>query len=194
MSHNASSLCMLHCERYHRVLRWCVSSSSAISSSSWHVSVGFAIHAVVHASRALKSFAPALRNWSPTWSVFPPSIDPNILWQARTPQLLSPISTNTSLPPRYHVSTCPARQCGTQTVEGAKWQSLSDLRYVLGVSAVLVLCVEWLKTYQDFLYDQHCLLQSLSTKSVAMFWYDTHSSFFPDNLGIHSHVLHCVPQ
>jgi len=51
------------------VLRWCSSSSSAISSSSWHVSCGFAIHAVVHANRALKSFAPALRNWSPTCNV-----------------------------------------------------------------------------------------------------------------------------
>lgn len=39
-----------------------LSSKSATSSSSCTVSAGLAIHAVVHASLALKSFAPALKN------------------------------------------------------------------------------------------------------------------------------------
>jgi hypothetical protein len=94
-----SSLCLPH-----RVLRCCISSSSAISSSNWHVSCGFAIHAVVQAKRALKSLAPALRNWSPTCSVFPPSMPPKMRWQAKTPQDLSPMSTKTSLPPGWYVS------------------------------------------------------------------------------------------
>ena len=77
----------------HLVFRCCISSSSAISSSNWQVSSGFAIHAVVHANRALKSLAPALRNWSPTCSDLLPSMPPKYLWQAITPHDLSPMST-----------------------------------------------------------------------------------------------------
>lgn len=84
---------------FYLVFRCCISSNSAISSSNCTVSAGFAIHAVVHARRALKSFAPAERNWSPTWSVLLPSMPPKKRWQASTPHDLSPISTNTSLPP-----------------------------------------------------------------------------------------------
>ena len=48
---------------------------------------------------ALKSFAPALRNWSPTCRDRPPSMPPKYCWQAITPQDLSPMSTKMSLPP-----------------------------------------------------------------------------------------------
>lgn len=75
-----------------------------ISSSKFTVSAGFAIHAVVLASRALKSFAPALRNWSPTCRDLPPSMPPKYCWQAITPQDLSPMSTKMSLPPRHEES------------------------------------------------------------------------------------------
>lgn len=44
--------------------------NSANSSSNSTVSAGLAIHAVVPTLLALKSFAPALRNWSPTCRVF----------------------------------------------------------------------------------------------------------------------------
>lgn len=70
-----------------------------ISSSRFTVSAGFAIQAVVLARRALKSFAPALRNWSPTCRDLPPSMPPKYCWQAITPQDLSPMSTKMSFPP-----------------------------------------------------------------------------------------------
>lgn len=70
-----------------------------ISSSRFTVSAGFAIQAVVLAKRALKSFAPALRNWSPTCRDLPPSMPPKYCWQAITPQDLSPMSTKMSFPP-----------------------------------------------------------------------------------------------
>lgn len=49
---------------------------STSSSSNCTVSAGEAIQAVVHASLALKSFAPADRNWSPTCNVLLPSMPP----------------------------------------------------------------------------------------------------------------------
>lgn len=104
LSSSSSIVKLQHLSILHLVLRCCISSRSAISSSSWHVSFGLAIQAVVHANLALKSFAPALRNWSPTCSVFPPSIPPKIRWQASTPQDLSPMSTNTSFPPSQCIS------------------------------------------------------------------------------------------
>lgn len=59
----------------------------ASSSNSATVSAGLAIQAVVHAFRALKSFAPALRNWSPTCNVFEAGTPPRNLKAA--PQVSS---------------------------------------------------------------------------------------------------------
>lgn len=78
---------------------------------TYTVSSGLAIQAVVPTLRARKSLAPALRNWSPTCSVFSgPNCSLLLLpllsdcfskyfWHTVTPHDLSPMSTKTSRPP-----------------------------------------------------------------------------------------------
>ena len=121
-------------------------------------------------------------------------MDPKRRWHANTPQLLSPMSTNTSLPPSLAVSMRSAWNGEPQTVESAERQSLSDFGDILHQELAGLRGSKRVKTYKHFLHDQDRLFQRLSAEAFTILGNDANCFLFPDNLSIHPHVLHCVSQ